>query len=472
MLTRIVSKRALRTVLIALGLDEAVAITLIWRAWGCVAVPVTLVLVARCLSPAEQGYYFTFASLIALRGIFEMGLGQVVQQYASHEASALHPGASRCLYGDNRSKERLTSFGRMAMRWYGTAAILFLTLVLPGGCWFFGRSVPVTSDTQWVGPWVTAVAAMAGAFALAPLPAILEGCGYVADVARMRMLEAVFTAVALWVSLLGGLGLWAVAALYLVTVTWEGVWLAYAFGRFFVDLYRTKSIKVDWKSEVLPFQWRVAVSCISGYFVFQLANPVLFKYHGAIVAGQMGMSLAVSQGLLNVSMSWINTRVPRFARLVARSQFADLDRLFKISVLQSQGFLLASSVAVGVVACWLHWTHPVFVKRIVEPLAFILLLLTALLTNYVWALALYLRSHKKDPLYAFAILQGITNSLVAYFLGRSYGALGISAGFAASMLIVALGSTLVFVRSRREWHSAPFSLAASMSPPVPDHSLT
>jgi len=293
---------------------------------------------------------------------------------------------------------------------------------------------------------------MAGTFALAPLPAILEGCGHIADVARMRLCESVLAAVALWASLMSGLGLWALAVLYLVTLAWDVAWLSHKFGRFFVDLYRTETIQVDWKSEVWPFQWRVAISCISGYFVFQFANPVLFKYHGAIVAGQMGMSLAVSQGLLTVSMSWINTRVPRFARFVAQSRFSDLDRLFRISVLQSQGFLFISCIAVCASAYWLHWTHPVLVKRIVDPLTLMLLLFNALLTNYIWAAALYLRSHKKDPLYGFAILQGITNSLVAYILGRPFGALGISSGFVGSTLLVAVGCTVVFLRCRSSWH--------------------
>ena len=34
-----------------------------------------------------------------------------------------------------------------------------------------------------------------------------------------------------------------------------------------------------------------------GYFIFQLFNPVLFATEGAVVAGQMGMTLAALNGI-------------------------------------------------------------------------------------------------------------------------------------------------------------------------------
>ena len=38
---------------------------------------------------------------------------------------------------------------------------------------------------------------------------------------------------------------------------------------------------MDWKTEMWPFQWRIAVSWVCGFFISQLFNPVLFRYRGA-----------------------------------------------------------------------------------------------------------------------------------------------------------------------------------------------
>ncbi len=75
-----------------LGLDRAVVFTVLARAWTSGSGLITVVLIARFLSPAEQGYYYTYASLIALQMVFELGFSQVVMQLASHERAHLSIG--------------------------------------------------------------------------------------------------------------------------------------------------------------------------------------------------------------------------------------------------------------------------------------------------------------------------------------------------------------------------------------------
>lgn len=72
-----------------LGLDRAVAFTVLARGWSSLAGVGTLTLIAHFLSPAEQGYYYTFYSLVALQIVFELGFSVVILQTASHEAAHL-----------------------------------------------------------------------------------------------------------------------------------------------------------------------------------------------------------------------------------------------------------------------------------------------------------------------------------------------------------------------------------------------
>ena len=53
-------------------------------------------------------------------------------------------------------------------------------------------------------------------------------------------------------------------------------------------------------------------------FYFFVFVPVLFKYHGPLLAGQMGMtwSLVVILGL--VSSSWLSPKAPVFGILIAK----------------------------------------------------------------------------------------------------------------------------------------------------------
>lgn len=82
------------------------------------------------------------------------------------------------------------------------------------------------------------------------------------------------------------------------------------------------------KKEIFPFQWKIAISWLSSYFIFQLLNPVLFAYKGPVVAGQMGITLTIFGGLSAISMTWITTKVPAFSMLVAKKEYNELDKIF------------------------------------------------------------------------------------------------------------------------------------------------
>src|ERR1700757_835113 len=72
-----------------LGIDRAIGFTILARGWASLAGIVTVTLIARFLSPAEQGYYYTFGSVIALQIVFELGFSFVILQMASHERAHL-----------------------------------------------------------------------------------------------------------------------------------------------------------------------------------------------------------------------------------------------------------------------------------------------------------------------------------------------------------------------------------------------
>src|ERR1700758_2899807 len=93
----------LRTVL---GLDRAVGFTVLARFWGSTAGLVTVLLIARFLSPGEQGYYYTFGSLVALQIVFELGFSFVILQLASHERASLSISGDYDITGDSLAHAR------------------------------------------------------------------------------------------------------------------------------------------------------------------------------------------------------------------------------------------------------------------------------------------------------------------------------------------------------------------------------
>src|SRR5712664_1842901 len=77
--------RVLSRMTTRLGLTPAVVNSVLTRGWSVLAGPVSLIFVARFLSREEQGFYYTFWSVLGLQIVFELGFSFVISQFASHE---------------------------------------------------------------------------------------------------------------------------------------------------------------------------------------------------------------------------------------------------------------------------------------------------------------------------------------------------------------------------------------------------
>ena len=103
------------------------------RAWQAVAGVVTLGFVAHFLSAVEQGYFYALASLAALYMVLDMGLSTVLVQFAAREFVGLSWGVRGEVEGATPS--RFLTLVRLSLRWYSTAAVIFL-LIYPVGVAF------------------------------------------------------------------------------------------------------------------------------------------------------------------------------------------------------------------------------------------------------------------------------------------------------------------------------------------------
>src|SRR5579872_6811885 len=143
-----------------LGVDRAIGFTVLARLWSSSAGLVTIALIARFLSPAEQGYYYTFSSLVALQIVFELGFSFVILQMASHERAHLAISSSYVITGDPIAHERLASVIQKAVRWYSAAAILMAVTLIPAGLWFFTTHQHAAQPPVfWRAPWCFAALA-------------------------------------------------------------------------------------------------------------------------------------------------------------------------------------------------------------------------------------------------------------------------------------------------------------------------
>lgn len=446
---------ALRKPLLFLGIDRAIAYTLVGRGWSVIAGPVTLIFIANYLSPEEQGFYYTFGSIISLNIFFELGLSYVVLQFASHEKAKLEWGNTGTLVGDATAKARLSALLRMALLWYGVVALLVVAVILPAGFAFFSRHQSASGgEVGWQLPWVLVVVLAASYLCITPLLAVIEGCGLVAEIAIMRVYQAVASNFLLWLALSQGLKLYALPMVSVAGLSCAVGWLMWWKRSFLLDLlsYKSGPATISWWGEVWPFQWKIALSWLSGYFIFQLFNPVLFAYHGPVVAGQMGMSLSLTTALSTTAMAWVQTKAPAFGSLIAQKEFKRLDQLFARSLWQSFAMIVLAGATLWSLVFYLQSIGHPWGGRLLSPWPLGFLIATAIVNHIVFAEAVYLRAHKQEPFLFMSVLGAFTTGGLVYILGRYFGVAILVAGYFVNTFIGLWVTLWIFSRKRRLWH--------------------
>ncbi len=298
------------------------------RLWQGFAGLITALFVVRFLSADQQGWYFTFMSLAALYSIFEMGLSLVIVQIVAKLSLDIHWGKDGEILGENRTQ--LIAILQLGLRVYFVLAMMFSVCCLLVGWWIFADTPSASTDNiSWQLPWLGLIILTALSMVLLFFWAILEGAGQLLAVYRLRFYLAIGSSIFCWIILSAGGFLWATLAIPFMSVV-IGIGWMYRRQKTILKIARLNESTAlhQWSQMVWPLQWRVGIYWISIFFMSQLATPILFLSQGAMVAGQMGLSLTFAHMIGVIAQAWIARGVPDMTQAVARHDWIRLDAIF------------------------------------------------------------------------------------------------------------------------------------------------
>ena len=433
-------------------INRAVLYAILARVWGFAAGPVTALLIVAKFTPTMQGFYYTFGSILALQTFATLGIGVAITQFSSHEWVKLTIGENRRITGDSDSLSRLISLAKFAIKWYAIAAFIVIVGLSIGGYVFFSQSP--TQNVSWKLPWIClSVLTGINLFTIA-IWSLLEGCNQVSNVYYYRFFQGLLGSLAVWSAILLGANLWAASVMTIAGLIYAGFFLRRNYWEFFKTLLLTKSggPRINWRTEILPFQWRMAVGYVSGYFIFSLFTPVLFYYHGPVIAGQMGMTWSLVSVLSSMGSAWVSPRVPQFGMLVSQKRYDEMDRLFWRLTIIVTGVTILGAAAILVLVLGLNYYDHFLAHRILPPLPTTLFLLATIVYTVDGPMAVYLRAHKKEPLLFISVLLGVLVGLSTWLLGKYYSALGMAAGYLTIYMMIFPVTCFVWRRCRIKWH--------------------
>lgn len=404
--------------------------TLVNQLWKVIAGPLILIFIPLYLTPVEQGYWYTFTSISALSIFADLGFSTIILQFVAHEFVYLHFKKNRLLTGDEMHLWKLASFFRFSVNWLLRVIGLVFPIIVIGGYFFLSSK---SEDISWEGAWIIYSIVSGLMFFNSSILSFFEGCNSVSLLQSMRFKIVVCNSLAMLISLSLHFNLYSLSISLIVSTCVASGLIIKNFSRTIFQLWELSKEKCyDWWPEFSTLIWRYAISWCSGYFIFQLFTPLAFKYHGAIFAGKIGISIAMWTAGFNIASSWITAITPKLNMLISKRQWEDLDVIFKKNLYNAMltmfiggsSFILVQSIFADKIG---------FFQRVLNTSSMTLLFLCWLCQLYVNSVAVYLRAHKKEPLMLpslfGAIYVSITTYMCAKFLQSDFLFLGFFTSF-------------------------------------------
>ncbi len=443
-----------------IGMDGAIAYSSAARVFQAFAGVISIFFIATFLTGEEQGFYYTFGSILAIQIFFELGFTGIMTQYVAHEVVHLHLNESFVYEGEERYKSRLSYLIKFCLKWYTVIAILFFVVVNIVGILYFNRFDNTNGTVNWLLPWLLLSFSTAVKLFQSPFTAILQGLGKVKEMNQIAFYQQLIIPISQWILFASGVKLYVVGVSSLLgVIVWCFFIIRTDLWRLIYNLLKINiSETVSYMKEIFPYQWKIALSWISGYFIFQLFNPVLFATEGAVVAGQMGMTISVLNAIQAFAYSWQNTKVPLYSGLIEMKEYEKLDYTFNKTLRQMLMICGSLLVTMFLGVAILRVTNfkianSVLGDRFLDYMPMILMMVPLFLNQFIGSWATYLRCHKQEPFLINSVVVGALCCLSTFILGNKYGLYGITIGYCCIITLVSFPwSYKIFLNKKLEWH--------------------
>ena len=440
--------------LLALADDAGVRATAATRIVMLVGAPVSLYLAATRLTPGSQGYYFVAVNIVALAQLFELGLGTIIVQFASHEWPRLRWGAGGGLEGDPAARDAVMALLLAALHWFGVAAgVLFLIAGVGGGL-LYGSALH-SGALGFAIFWGGYCALTAVYLLFVPFVCVAEGCGDLLSVQRMRGAQAAAVLVGLWIGIVTDgplLAAWLAAFAQLSVAV---VWLVRRH-RGLLRAPRTLPAQLmdavtGLRRRYRTEQHRSAQLWLAIWLGPQLLVPLLLRLRGGNESGRLGVTLAIAIAPLTLATAWLHGRYPSYGSLVAERRHAEFDLLARRATGEAVAVFIAGASFLTGVVMLLPYVVPALAARVL-PVVFLWALFAGSLASLLLqAMAGWLRAFRDEGI-APPVVAGAVGVVVASGVCAGLGGARLMAvGFAAANLLFAVPLAAAhFVRIRRE----------------------
>jgi O-antigen/teichoic acid export membrane protein len=400
-------------------IDETVVFSALIKLWGIFSGLITVWLILSKFSVSTQGYYYTFSSILGINLFFELGLGPVIQNYASHEWSNLKYNSTyKIIEGDPESLNRLSSIFKFGFKWFIISSFFFfLILILVGS--FFLMSLK-NQDQNWIAPWFLISFLSSCNYIFTPIWALLEGCNQVKKMYKFRFLQVVCNNLFLWFAIYFKLELWAISISTLISIITSILFLNKNYFYFLSQLINNKSQKINnrLKKDFLQLQVKSALNSFGNFFSYSFFTPIIIKFLGSSIAGKFGMTYSMISLIANFSTSILTPKLPSMAIYASQKNLLSLNNLF-FKILKSAIFFIIILSFVFFIIININYFKD-YRDRLLDDNLIFLLLISQIFQTIQIIFGSYMRAFKKEEVVFITLFQSFFVLISTYYFSKYY----------------------------------------------------
>ncbi len=395
--------------------------------------PVGAFLTVWKLSNEQQGLYYLFSSLLALRVLFELGAGTSVIQVAAH---------ARLPAGELKHGPLDPAFVAIVNRWMAKVSSWYGLVAGLGGAAFM--AFQGHGDVTTLMAWAAFITVGSLQFASEGRWGLAEGAGFVAEANLLRIKNNLLQSLSLWSALLLGAGLFSFCiAAFIGYLSQE-----FRFRKLHRWMYahaedQEKEKLQHFRSELVYLIRRASQTYLTGYFVFQMQQPICFYLLGAADSARLGFTQSIGTTFIGLPSIWLAMNFPKLAHHIADNEVTQAAALFRSKWTQVCVLVILAAVASwGITLLLAHSAR--FQDRLMDPLTTGLFFLSMAIQTIALGLTYWPRAFKVEPFVRIAYIQMIVTPLFLWIAMSTSGLRGAAFGNLGSWVIGVIGISLIF----------------------------
>jgi hypothetical protein len=287
--------------------------------------PLTMILISVYLTPQEQGYWYLFGGITAFSVLADLGFTNIILQFSAHEFVKFKETGNN-LVGSEYDLIKYGGLLKFIIKWTLKVLIILYPLIFIIGFYYLNRDHKVA---VYIIPWIIFSLATVLSFVANVFISFFEGMNKISFVQKHRLISSIINSLLIALLLFLKQNLFALAIGMFISSSYLLFIILYQY-YFIIEklIISSKVINYNWNSEFIPLFKKYAISFASGFFILQMFIPLSHFYYGSVVAGKIGISLALVNSIFHISNIWIYTITPKINSLIAERKFIDLDEIF------------------------------------------------------------------------------------------------------------------------------------------------